>query len=117
MPGCRPIPVAVNISAVEFRSSGFLENVVDILNDTGLDPRYLELELTESVLMAHVEATSSVLHALKDMGVQLAIDDFGTGWSSLSYLRTVSDRRAEDRPVVRPARSARIRRGSHRHAP
>jgi len=85
--GLRAIPVSVNISAVEFRSKGFLENIVDILAETRLDPRYLEIELTESVLMAHVEATNSVLHALKTLGVQLAIDDFGTGWSSLSYLR------------------------------
>jgi diguanylate cyclase (GGDEF)-like protein/PAS domain S-box-containing protein len=85
--GLRPIPVSVNISAVEFRSKGFLKNIVDILTETCLDPRYLEIELTESVLMAHVEATNAVLHALKSLGVQLAIDDFGTGWSSLSYLR------------------------------
>ena len=85
--GLRPIPVSVNISAVEFRSRGFLKNIIDILKDTGLDPRYLEIELTESVLMTHIEATNSVLHALKNLGVQLAIDDFGTGWSSLSYLR------------------------------
>ena len=79
--------MSVNISAVEFRSKGFLENIVDVLEETCLDPHYLEIELTESVLMAHVEATSAVLHALKSLGVQLAIDDFGTGWSSLSYLR------------------------------
>jgi diguanylate cyclase (GGDEF)-like protein/PAS domain S-box-containing protein len=85
--GLRPIPVSVNISAVEFRSKDFLKNIVDILNETCLDPRYLEIEITESVLMAQVEATNSVLHALKILGVQLAIDDFGTGWSSLSYLR------------------------------
>jgi diguanylate cyclase (GGDEF)-like protein/PAS domain S-box-containing protein len=85
--GLRPIPVSVNISAVEFRSKGFLKNILDILKDTRLDPRYLEIELTESVLMTHIEATSAVLHALKDLGVQVAIDDFGTGWSSLSYLR------------------------------
>ena len=84
--GLRPIPVSVNISAVEFRSKGFLSNIVDILRQTSLDPRYLEIELTESVLMAQVEATTSVLQALKGLGVKLAIDDFGTGWSSLSYL-------------------------------
>jgi EAL domain-containing protein (putative c-di-GMP-specific phosphodiesterase class I) len=83
----RPIPVAVNISAIEFRSDGFLQHVVDTLADTGLEPRYLELELTESVLMKHVAATTAVLHALKTLGVQLTIDDFGTGFSSLSYLR------------------------------
>jgi diguanylate cyclase (GGDEF)-like protein/PAS domain S-box-containing protein len=85
--GLRPIPVSVNISAVEFRSTGFLKNVVEILKETRLDPRYLEIELTESVLMTHIADTNAVLHALKDLGVQLAIDDFGTGWSSLSYLR------------------------------
>ena len=85
--GLRPIPVSVNISAVEFRSRSFLDTIVDILKETGLAPRYLEIELTESVLMAEVEATKAVLHALKALGVQLAIDDFGTGWSSLSYLR------------------------------
>lgn len=85
--GLRPTPIAVNISAVEFRREGFLADVRDILMDTGLDPHYLEIELTESVLVQDVESTMVVLHALKDMGVQLAIDDFGTGYSSLSYLR------------------------------
>jgi diguanylate cyclase (GGDEF)-like protein/PAS domain S-box-containing protein len=85
--GLRPVPVAVNISAVEFRDKGFLEGVRAILKDTRLEPRYLELELTESVLMQHAESTASVLQALKAMGVQLAVDDFGTGYSSLSYLR------------------------------
>ena len=85
--GLGPIPVAVNISAVEFRAKNFLEGVCGILKDTRLEPRYLELELTESVLMRDDESTTSVLQALKAMGVQLAIDDFGTGYSSLSYLR------------------------------
>jgi diguanylate cyclase (GGDEF)-like protein/PAS domain S-box-containing protein len=84
--GLGPIPVSVNISTVEFQSKGFVNNIVDTLNGTCLDPRYLEIELTESVLMTHLEATHSVLHALKTLGVRLAIDDFGTGWSSLSYL-------------------------------
>jgi EAL domain-containing protein (putative c-di-GMP-specific phosphodiesterase class I) len=84
--GLRPMRVAVNISALEFRNKHFLENLRAILNDTGLEPRYLELELTESVLMEDVESTGAMLFALKDMGVQLAIDDFGTGFSSLSYL-------------------------------
>jgi EAL domain-containing protein (putative c-di-GMP-specific phosphodiesterase class I) len=84
--GLPPIPVSVNISAVEFRGSGFLTNIIDVLKETRLDPRYLEIELTESVLMAHVEATNAMLQALKTLGVQLAVDDFGTGWSSLSYL-------------------------------
>jgi diguanylate cyclase (GGDEF)-like protein/PAS domain S-box-containing protein len=85
--GLRPIPVSVNISALEFRNKLFLKNIVDILKETSLDPRYLQIELTESVLMADVVSTDTVLRALKTLGVQLAIDDFGTGWSSLSYLR------------------------------
>ncbi len=79
--------IAVNVSAVEFHSKDFLAGVRAILNDTGLDPRHLELELTESGLMQDVEPTTAILHALKDLGVQIAVDDFGTGYSSLSYLR------------------------------
>ena len=85
--GLRPTPIAVNISAVEFRREDFLADIRDILRDTGLDPHYLEIELTESVLVQDIESTMAVLHALKALGVQLAIDDFGTGYSSLSYLR------------------------------
>jgi EAL domain-containing protein (putative c-di-GMP-specific phosphodiesterase class I) len=85
--GFPPVPVAVNTSAVEFRSKGFLNNIVNVLKETCLDPQYLEIELTERALMAHAATTTSVLHALKSLGVQLVIDDFGTGWSSLSYLR------------------------------
>jgi diguanylate cyclase (GGDEF)-like protein/PAS domain S-box-containing protein len=78
--------IAVNISATQFRDEGFLDGLVRILDETGLDPRFLELELTEGVLMKRVEQTESVLRALKMMGVRLAVDDFGTGYSSLSYL-------------------------------
>ena len=86
--GLPAVPVAVNISAVEFRHKDFLENVALILRETGLAPSYLELELTESILMHDVEASAKVLEALKAMGVRLAIDDFGTGYSSLSYLQS-----------------------------
>src|SRR3989441_101105 len=85
--GLGPMPVAVNISTVEFRSKHFLESIRAILLETGLEPPFLELELTESVLMQHPESTASVLRALKSIGVRLAVDDFGTGYSSLSYLR------------------------------
>jgi diguanylate cyclase (GGDEF)-like protein/PAS domain S-box-containing protein len=85
--GLRPIEMAVNVSSVEFRSDDFLEGVKTILKDTRLEPRYLELELTESVLMRHVEFTAPALQKLKAMGVRLAVDDFGTGYSSLSYLK------------------------------
>jgi diguanylate cyclase (GGDEF)-like protein/PAS domain S-box-containing protein len=80
-------PMAVNISAIEFRSENFLDGVFAILTDTGLDPTALELELTESVLMKRVERTASILQTLREAGVQVAVDDFGTGYSSLSYLR------------------------------
>ena len=88
--GRPPIAVAVNISAVEFRDPRFLDNVRTALKHTRLDARYLELELTESSLMQHIESSALALHALKEMGVQVAIDDFGTGYSSLSYLRQFS---------------------------
>jgi len=79
--------IAVNVSATEFRDKCFVERVATILAETGLDPHYLDLELTEGVLMADAKSTGAKLHALKTIGVQLAVDDFGTGYSSLSYLR------------------------------
>jgi diguanylate cyclase (GGDEF)-like protein/PAS domain S-box-containing protein len=79
--------MAVNISAMEFRDDNFLDNVFATLKETNLDPRTLELELTESVLMKRAESAASVLKALRAGGVQVAVDDFGTGYSSLSYLR------------------------------
>ena len=78
--------IAVNVSSREFHSNDFLEGVIAILHDTGLDPGHLELEMTESGLMHDTEPTTVLLHALKKLGVQIAIDDFGTGYSSLSYL-------------------------------
>jgi diguanylate cyclase (GGDEF)-like protein/PAS domain S-box-containing protein len=85
--GLRPVRIAVNVSAVELRANDFVAGVNDILTETGLDPRYLELELTETFLMQDSKSTVAVLQALKGMGVQLALDDFGTGYSSLSYLK------------------------------
>jgi diguanylate cyclase (GGDEF)-like protein len=79
--------IAVNVSAMEFRDENFLENLFATLSETGLDPRFLELELTESILMKHAESAASILQALRQRGVQVAIDDFGTGYSSLGYLR------------------------------
>jgi EAL domain-containing protein (putative c-di-GMP-specific phosphodiesterase class I) len=82
-----PIPIAINISAVELRSKQFVEHVRTILKETGLEASYLEFELTETALMQDPQSTIEVLHELKDMGIQLTLDDFGTGYSSLSYLR------------------------------
>ena len=82
-----PIPVAINVSAVELRSTGFVQGVRTILQETGLEPRFLEFELTETALMQDPNSTTGVLRALKDIGVRLTLDDFGTGYSSLSYLK------------------------------
>ncbi len=79
--------MAVNVSAMEFRNEHFLESLFAVLDETGLDPRSLELELTESVLMKRAESAASILQTVRERGVQVAIDDFGTGYSSLSYLR------------------------------
>jgi EAL domain-containing protein (putative c-di-GMP-specific phosphodiesterase class I) len=85
--GLPPLSVAVNVSAVQFRQQGFCEVIRRVLQETGLPPQCLELELTESLLLADADVTLSVLRELKSMGLTLAIDDFGTGYSSFSYLR------------------------------
>jgi len=85
--GLPAVTVAVNVSAVQFRQVGFCGLIRGVLHETGLAPRYLELELTESLLLADADMTLSVLKELKSMGVTLAIDDFGTGYSSFNYLR------------------------------
>jgi diguanylate cyclase (GGDEF)-like protein/PAS domain S-box-containing protein len=84
--GLKAVPVAVNICSLEFRNEQFSEGVQLALKDTHLDPKYLELELTESVLMRHAESAAHSLEKLRVIGVRLAVDDFGTGYSSLSYL-------------------------------
>jgi len=84
--GMAPISIAVNVSALEFRNKQFVTNLLEVLEDTGLEPQFLQIELTESVLMRNVESSSAILQDLKQIGVQLAVDDFGTGYSSLSYL-------------------------------
>jgi diguanylate cyclase (GGDEF)-like protein/PAS domain S-box-containing protein len=81
------IPVAVNVSAVQFRQAGFCDMVKDVLEQSGLDPEFLELEITESVLLATEDMRYEVLGRLKTLGVKLALDDFGTGFSNLSYLK------------------------------
>jgi diguanylate cyclase (GGDEF)-like protein/PAS domain S-box-containing protein len=79
--------MAVNMSAVEFRSSGYYEAVCTVLRETRLEPHCLELELTETVLLHDVGSASVVLHSLSALGIRIAVDDFGTGYSSLTHLR------------------------------
>ena len=85
--GLPAVTMAVNVSAIEFRDKNFLNRLFEVINETGLDPRLLELELTESVLMKHAASTAVILQTLRETGIRLAVDDFGTGYSSLSYLR------------------------------
>jgi diguanylate cyclase (GGDEF)-like protein len=82
------LKVAVNVSAVQFASASLVTAVRESLRRTGLPGRRLELEITESVLVANPGATTAILHSLKALGVRVAMDDFGTGYSSLSYLRS-----------------------------
>jgi diguanylate cyclase (GGDEF)-like protein len=82
-----PLRMAVNVSGVQFRRGNFTQLLEESVRNVGLDPRLLEIEITESILMGSGETALTVLRALKQSGFRLAIDDFGTGYSSLSYLR------------------------------
>lgn len=84
--GYPPLRVAVNISAIQIKQPSFYGSVISVLNDTGLDAQYLELELTESCLVEDLEKSITLLQKFKDYGITLTIDDFGTGYSSLNYL-------------------------------
>ena len=85
--GLPAIPIAVNVSALQFRTAGFLEDILSFLQESQLSSRYLELELTESALMVDVAAATPLLEVLRGKGLILKLDDFGTGPSSLSYLQ------------------------------
>ncbi|WP_124951392.1 putative bifunctional diguanylate cyclase/phosphodiesterase [Sulfuriferula thiophila] len=85
--GLPPISVSVNLSPIQFRQPGLIDAVTNALRQTGLNSRYLELELTESFFMQDAERINVAITAMKTLGVELAIDDFGTGYSSLSYLK------------------------------
>ncbi len=82
-----PFRVAVNVSAREIQLDSFADRIGEILAETGLDPRWLELEVTETTVMSDLERVSANFHKLADLGVDIAIDDFGTGHSSLANLR------------------------------
>ena len=85
--GLGELRVAVNLSPRQFTQKGLVQSIAAILTDSGLAARYLELEVTESMVMSDVDHAITILRELKQLGVQIAIDDFGTGYSSLSYLR------------------------------
>jgi diguanylate cyclase (GGDEF)-like protein len=85
--GIEPMCMTVNVSSTQFMQSNFVESISRILKETGLNPVYLQLELTEGTLMKHSEDTIEKLHSLKNMGIKVSIDDFGTGYSSMNYLK------------------------------
>lgn len=85
--GLPPVVVSVNMSAIEFNQSNLVTEVQHVLSDTGIDPQWLEIELTETTLMKQSEHVLGTLNALQKLGVRLSIDDFGTGYSSLAYLK------------------------------
>jgi len=96
------VTVAVNVSALQFRSAGLIASVLEALAVSGLPAARLEIEVTESVLLDANEDTLATLHELHEHGVQLALDDFGTGFSSLSYLGSFPlDRIKIDRSFIR----------------
>ncbi len=85
--GLPPVSIAVNLSAAQFRQQNLCRLINDTLNKTGLEPHYLELELTEGLVMSNTNSAVEALNCFKEMGVRISIDDFGTGYSSLSYLK------------------------------
>jgi len=96
------VRVAVNLSAVQFRSRNLVQIVISGLTQSGLPPKRLELEITESVFLAETEANLAIPHQLRELGVSISMDDFGTGYSSLSYLRSFPfDKIKIDRSLVK----------------
>ena len=94
--------VAVNLSIRQFQRQGLVKKIESVLSETGLDPQYLELELTEGLLIDQINETAKILHELHEMGVRLSIDDFGTGYSSMNYLKRLPfDTLKIDRMFVR----------------
>jgi len=107
--GYKPIRMAVNLSTRQFHTPGLAKLIAAILEETGMPPSYLELELTESIIMRDTETTIKMLHELSDMGIALSIDDFGTGYSSLSYMKRFPINRLKiDQSFVRDISSGKI---------
>ena len=100
--GLPPIPMSINISAIQFHDPDFLNMLGDVIRKSGIEPKYLDLEVTESVVMRQQEVVIKQLESIKAMGISLSLDDFGTGFSSLSYLRYFPlDRLKIDQSFVR----------------
>ena len=100
--GLPPLRVAVNISGMQFQQKDLVDSIARALNESGLDPRNLELEITESVIMHNASEAIVMLEKLSQMGVDISIDDFGTGYSSLSYLKRFSiDKLKIDQSFIR----------------
>ena len=100
--GLEPGVISVNLSARQFRQPGLVRLVSRVLEESGLDPRHLEMELTESTVMHDVDVAVATLQGLKSLGVSLSVDDFGTGYSSLAYLKNLPiDKLKIDRSFVR----------------
>jgi EAL domain-containing protein (putative c-di-GMP-specific phosphodiesterase class I) len=99
--------MSVNVSQIQFRHPGFLDKLRSALTDTGINPKCLELEITESVAMDDPDFMLETLHKVRKMDISIAIDDFGTGYSSLSHLRQLPiDRLKIDRAFVTELNSA-----------
>lgn len=79
--------VSINVSVIQMIEPSFMQMIEEVLNDTGFDGRYLELEITESVLISYPEHISEIIHKLRGMGIRIALDDFGTGYASINYLQ------------------------------
>ena len=79
--------VGVNLSGVQFRQSDLFNQITQVLFKTGIEPRYLEIELTENILIENIQTNIQRLNSIKKLGIQIALDDFGTGYSSLGYLK------------------------------
>lgn len=87
--GFESMGISVNVSAIQFKQASFIDHVVSILEETGLEPKYLTLELTESTALEDINYSIESIKRLQQLGVRMAIDDFGTGYSSLSYLKNL----------------------------
>lgn len=85
--GLTPVPVGINLSPIQFLQKNLVSSITELLNETSIDPRLLEIEITESTMITNDDTTSHALKQLRSMGIKVNLDDFGTGYSSINYLR------------------------------